>query len=383
LSGKPLHVALNGWFWDQPYTGSGQYLRGLLDGLLALHEDLTLTLVLPPHIRQQVPDGVNVLYGGTLMGGKLGKVWFEQRGFPAAARKAKADIAHVPYWGPPLSSPARLVVSVLDVIPLALPIYSGGTLAQLYTSLVSAGAQGAGHILTLSEASKQEIIEYLGIPAEKITPTYLAADSRFSPNPAPEDEAVRQKYGLPDEFALYFGGFDIRKNVNTLLLAWTYVGQPMGEFLPLVLAGRPPKEWGTSIFPDLPKYVRELNIEKYIIWAGEIDESDKPSLYRLAKVFVWPSLHEGFGLPPLEAMASGTPVVAATASSTPEVVGEAAYMVDPKNARDMAGAILATLVQPDLHTHLTNLGRGQATLFSWRKTAQQTLAVYQHLMEIS
>lgn len=379
-----MHVALNGWFWDHPHTGSGQYLRNLLKALAALKAPLDLTLIVPQHVRNfdGLPDVVGIAHSPTPFGGKLGKVWFEQLSFPSAVRRVRADIAHVPYWAPPLRSSARLVVSILDVIPLVFPQYSQGFFAKLYTSLVVAGAKGAGHILTLSEASKSDIVAKLRIPAEKVTATLLAADDRFTPHPDPErDEAVRRKYGLPDEFALYVGGFDVRKNVNTLLLAWTYVGQPLGEHVPLVLAGKTPARWGTAVFPDLPQYAKDLKIEKYVQWIGEIDEDDKPSLYRLAKVMVYPSLYEGFGLPPLEAMACGTPVVAGHVSSIPEAVGDAAYLVDPENARDMAGAILALLVQDDLHQHIANLARGQATKFSWRKTAQQTLQVYEKVMD--
>ena len=381
-----MHVALNGWFWDQPTTGSGQYVRQLVRALAALKQsDLDLTLILPEHVTalEGVPDLVSVAHAPTRFGGKLGKVWFEQRTYPAAVENVSADIAHVPYWGPPLTSPARLIVSVLDVIPLALPLYRGGFFGKLYTSLAAAGAKGAGHILTLSEASKQDIVKHLKLPPEMVTATHLAADERFTPHPdeARRDEAVRQKYDLPDEFALYFGGFDARKNVNTLLLAWTYVGQPMGEQVPLVLAGRPPGKWGSRRFPDLPDYARKLKIEDYLIWTGEIAEDEKASLYRLAKVVVFPSLYEGFGLPVLEAMACGTPVVAGKVSSIPEVAGEAAYLVDPTDAREMGGAILALLVQDDLHQHMSNLARGRSTQFSWRKTAQGTLSVYEKVMQ--
>ncbi len=377
-----MHVALNGWFWDQPLTGSGQYVRNLVKNLTKLNNAPRLSLILPTHIQQPeaVPPSVEVIYAKTPIGGKVGKVWFEQRSYPYAVKKLEAEIAHVPYWGAPLSSPARLVVSVLDVIPLAIPEYSGGWFNKIYISLAVAGAKGAGHIITLSEASKQDILQYLQLPAEKITFTYLAADEKFTPIAAEYDEAVRQKYNLPDEFALYLGGYDLRKNVNTLLLAWTYAGQALGVDVPLVLTGKQPPRWGTPLFPDLKTYARELNIEKYLVWAGEIEEDDKPSLYRLAKVMIFPSLYEGFGLPPLEAMACGTPVVASNISSIPEVVGEAAYLVKPKDAREMGGAILATLVQEDVRQHLANAGRGRATLFSWRKTAQETLAVYEQVM---
>lgn len=377
-----MHIAFNAWFWNQPYTGSGQYLRQLVTALSKLKTGPQITLVLPQHVQAEaIPAGVAVAYASAWGGGDMGKVWFEQQAYPAMVKKLKADIAHVPYWAGPLSSPARLIVSVLDVIPLALPAYSGGLKAKFYTSLVTATAQGAGHILTLSQASKDDITKYIGIPAEKITYTHLAADDRFNAIPSPQDELVRQKYNLPDEFALYLGGFDLRKNIHNLLLAWTYVGQPMGHQVPLVLAGRPPQQWGTPMFPDLPEYARQLKIDPYLVWTGEINEADKPALYRLAKIFIYPSQYEGFGLPVLEAMASGTPVVAANTSSIPEITGEAAYLIDPDNARDMAGAILALLVQDDLHQTMANAGRGQATQFSWRKTAQATLTVYEQVMK--
>ncbi|MCB9436983.1 MAG: glycosyltransferase family 4 protein [Anaerolineales bacterium] len=379
-----MHIAFNGWFWNQPHVGSGQYLRHLLPALRAVAPDLQMTLVLPDHIRtfDGLPPDVSIAHAPTRFKGHLGKVWFEQRAYPAVVRRVQADIAHVPYWGPPFNTkPARLVTSVLDIIPLTLPAYRGGVRAKLYTSMVAAAAQGSAHVLTLSEASKTDIVERLHIPAEKVTVTYLAADERFHPKVGREgDEAVRRKYDLPDDFVLCVSGFDIRKNVNMLLLAWTYVGPSVGQQMPLVLAGRQP-QWGTPRFPDLPDYAKKLDIERFLMWLGEFDEADKPALYRLAKAVVFPSRYEGFGLPPLEAMACGTPVIACDVSSIPEVTGEAAYLVPPDDARAMGAAILAVVVQDDLHQHLANAGLGQASLFSWRKTAQRTLDVYQQVME--
>ena len=378
-----MHIAYNGWFWDQPYTGSGQYLRRLMHALRRLAPDLQMTLVLPPRLQsaQDVPDHVTVMTTSG-PGGNLGKVWFEQVTFPHTVGRSKADIAHVPYWGAPLSSPARLVTSVLDVIPLALPEYAASLSAKLYTSLVTATARGSAHILTLSEAAKADIVKFLDVPPEMITPTYLAADERFHPKLGAErDEAVRAKYDLPDRFVLYLGGFDVRKQVNQLLLAYTYVGPGMGEEIPLVIAGRAP-EWGTSVFPDLPKYAADLKIANWVRWLGYVDEADKPSLYRLADVFVFPSRYEGFGLMALEAMASGTPVVANEISSIPEVVGDAAYLVPDGDARAMGAAIISLLLQEPLREALVNQGLARATAFSWRKTAKETLAVYEQVMSL-
>jgi len=374
-----MHIAFNGWFWNQPHTGSGQYLRRLLPQLRKIAPELKMTLVLPPDVASadDLPPNITIMTTKG-MGGKIGKVWFEQRLFPQAVKKCQADIAHVPYWGSPLSSSAKLVTSVLDVIPLALPEYTQGMAGRLYTALVSAAAPGSAHILTISQAAKNDIVEYLTIPAEKITSTYLGVDEAFHPRLGAErDAAVRQKYSLPDRFVLYIGGFDSRKQVAQLLEAYTYVLKAEGDEVPLVLAGREPA-WGTSIFPDLRKIVGEFGLSDVVQWAGYIDEADKPSLYRLAALSVFPSKYEGFGLPIIESMASGTPVIAWDMDVSREISGDAAFLVD--NARTMAGAILALLLQAPLRETMINQGLAQATRYNWRKTAQETLAVYEKVM---
>ncbi|NWF68320.1 MAG: glycosyltransferase family 4 protein [Chloroflexi bacterium] len=379
-----MHIALNGWFWDQPQVGSGQYLRRLLAALRRVSAGARFTLVLPPHVRsvEDAPDGVETVFTKGL-GGNLGKVWFEQYTFPACVARLRAEIAHVPYWGPPLAVAAPLVVSILDVIPLMIPDYAYGWRARLYTALVSAAAQGAAQVLTLTEASKADIVQRLGIAAEKITTTYLAADEAYHPRLGAErDAAVRAKYALPDDFVLYIGGFDVRKQLNQLLLAYTYVAQAEGDAYPLVIAGREP-QWGTLMFPDMRRYAAELGLTEHIRWIGFVDEADKPSLFRLAKVFAYPSIYEGFGLPVLEAMASGTPVVANEIPALTEIVGDGAFLVEVGDARKMAGALLALLGQKPLRESLTNLGLAQATRFSWRKTAQETLAAYERVLKQS
>ena len=379
-----MHIAFNGWFWDRPDTGSGQYVRRLLHALQEIDPDLLLTLVLPPHITEidDLPSEVNLTHAPARFSGYLGKVWFEQFACPKAAANVGADLLHVPYWGSPLSSPLPVVVTVHDIITLAMPVYQGGVLARLYTSLVAAGARGASYVLTDSQASREEIVERLGIPDQRVQVVWLAADERFHPRLGAERDAeVRARYNLPERFVLYLGGYDVRKNVHTLLLAYTYVGQAVGDEIPLVLAGRPPSRWGTDRFPDLPRYIEQLDIGGYVRWLGEVDEADKPSLYRLADVMVFPSRYEGFGLPVLEAMACGTPVVACDVSSIPEIVEDAAFLVDPDDARAMGGAILGILLQKPLADQLRNLGLGRATAFRWRKTAQETLAVYEKVLQ--
>jgi glycosyltransferase involved in cell wall biosynthesis len=376
-----MHIAFNGWFWDQPHTGSGQYVRRLLPMLRRLAPDLDMTLVLPAHIQtpDAVPPEVTVVHASAPRG-NLGKVWFEQSAYPAAVKRVRADIAHVPYWAPPLSVNAPLVVTVLDVIPLLIPDYAATLPARLYTSLVTAATRGAAHVITISNAAKSDIVKHIGFPAKQITVTHLAADEAYHPRMGAErDAAVRSNYDLPERFVLYMGGFDVRKQVNRLLLAYTYVGPAEGQDAPLVIAGREPA-WGTPMFPNLRQYARELDIEDYVQWIGYVDEADKPSLYRLASAFVFPSIAEGFGLPVIEAMASGTPVVACDIPVMQEVSGDAAYLVQPDSERQMGAAILALLLQAPLREQMIQRGLAQSTRFNYRKTARETLSVYERVL---
>lgn len=379
-----MHIAINGWFWNQENTGSGQYIRRLVPMLRRIGgDDVRLSLIMPPHnpTPDNVPDGVAVVTTGNAnKTGKFGKVWFEQRTVPRMARKIGADVLHVPYWGAPLSSPVPLVVSVLDVIPKLMPEYAMGFFNRLYTELVSTSAQGANHIITISYTSQIDIEATLNIPAARISVTYLAPDAEYHPQLGRErDEAIRQKYDLPEQFVLYLGGFDRRKQVNEALLAYTYVGEAEGDNIPLVIAGREP-QWREPLFPDMRAYAEQLNISEYVRWIGYVDEADKPSLYRLADVFVFPSEYEGFGLSPLEAMACGTPTVAFNEPIFDEVLAEGAYLVE--DAREMAGAIIALLIQKPFHDAMTNQALAQASHYSWRKTAQGTLEAYGRVVNV-
>jgi glycosyltransferase involved in cell wall biosynthesis len=374
-----MHVAINAAFWNQPNTGSGQYTRQLVYHLNRMVSDLTITLVYPQVAGQAEPEAVPPSVKVKLVPvrpGNLGKVWFEQRLFPRACQEVGATVAHVPYWGGPLQSPVPLVVTVHDLTTMLVPEYRRPFLTRLYNALVSASARGATRLITDSEASKQDIIEHLHIPADKIERIYLAAGSEFSPQDSGLLEmAILRKYELPDFYVLYLGGYELHKNVTTLLLAWTYVGQALGEDYPLILAGKKPTQVN-EIYPDYDSYIQQLGIAEYVRWIGYVDEEDKPVLYRNAETFVFPSRREGFGLGVLEALASGTPVVTTTASSLPEVLGEAGFAVEPEDARSMAGAIISTVIQDNLRAELKQKAAQQAAVFSWEKTAAETLLVY-------
>jgi glycosyltransferase involved in cell wall biosynthesis len=382
-----MHIAINGWFWDQPNVGSGQYLRGLLAALCRVAPQTQFTLVLPSHIGapQAIPDGVQVLTTSGGLPGKLGKVWFEQRQFPAAVATSGAGLAHVPYWGPPLRSPVPLVTSVLDAIPLIFPAYAGGFFNRLYVSMVRAAAQGSTRLITLSEASAQDIAAHFNYPSAHITPIHLAPKPVYHPKMGSQhDPDVRRKYNLPDDpFVLYVGGFDVRKRLDQLIGAYSFVYRAHGEYIPLVIAGQQPT-YREPLFPDPHEVIAAHKIHPDDVrWIGYVDEDDMPALYRLAEVFVYPTAYEGFGLPLLEAMASGTPAVANEIPVFEEIVGDGAFLVQDGSETKMGGAILALLEQRDLYDSLSNRGIARASNFTWRKTAKATLRVYEQALHAS
>jgi glycosyltransferase involved in cell wall biosynthesis len=275
------------------------------------------------------------------------------------------------------------VVTIHDLIPLLLPAYRGNFLVWLYTRLVSASARRAAAVLTDSLASRRDIEQHLGLAPDRVRSVYLAADERFSPEPAPDDQAVLRRYGLhggagaaaAGRYVLYLAGHDVRKNVGTLVEAFATVAQADDD-VALVIGGRLP-ERDDPLFFDPRPLVKALGLADHVQFIGWVDEAHKPALYRGAACAVFPSRYEGFGLPVLEALACGTPLVTSNTSSLPELLGDAGFAVDPDDVPQMAGAILACLVDESLATTLRQRGPLQASRFRWEHTARETLAAYE------
>lgn len=349
-----MHIVVNGWFWGQMSTGSGQYLHGLAQHLPELGAAHHYTLVLPAANSNPAPAGWQVEFAPPAarpLGANLAKLWFEQVTFPRACQRLNADIAFTPYWGSSWRRPCPNVVTVHDLIPLLLPAYRGGVPQRAYTWLVSQTARRADLALTDSQASRQDIVQHLGIPAERVQAMLLAADERFQPVTDPAELArVRQRYSLPDRFILYLGGFDVRKNVAGLVRAYALAPKlptfrKVGNFgASLVIAGKLPAA-DTPFTPDPRRVAAEAGVADRVHFTGWVDEADKPALYSLASLFVFPSLYEGYGLPVAEAAACGTPVVTSNRSSLPEVEPYA-LLVDPEDTEALAEAIAQALASP-------------------------------------
>lgn len=371
-----MRVLISGWFLQYPATGTGQYAGEILRYLPRVRPNWTIGVAVPADRALPLPDGVEpVRVPLPRLPIDFQKLWFEQVALPRAAAYWRAERLFVPYWAPPLRAPAPLIVTVHDLIPLLFPEYRASLSARLYTALVRAATPGAAHILTDSEASRRDILQRLRVPPERITAVPLGVSERFTPRPDPvEDARVRNRYDLPPAYVLYLGGFDRRKNIETLLAVYTWAQEAIGDNFPLVIAGRLP-EGSSRLFVDPRPLARAWGIEDVVRTIGPVAEEDKPALYRGASAFLYPSRYEGFGLPVLEAMACGVPVVASEIPALVELVGDAAYLIPPEDARGMAGALISVLVDPALERTLRERGPRRAAAFSWIACAQRTAEV--------
>lgn len=366
-----MRVAINGLFLEQPATGTGQYLRELAAAMGRVSPEDEFTFI-APRADPSAPAPVMVTRP-RVHRENFAKFEFEQFTFPRAAQKNRFDVAHVPHFGPPFFPSIPTVVTIHDLIPLVLPVYRGAPRVQMYTRLAGWGARRARAVFADSEASARDIHKYLGIPRARIHVVGLAAHRRFQPDiPEAERERVRTKYNLPQAFALYLGGFDTRKNVARIVEAFAVLEN---REITLVLAGKLPAQ-DSDFFPDPRRLAREQKVSHRVLFPGFIDENDKPALYGLGQVFLYPSRYEGFGLPPLEAMACGIPVISSNASSLPEVVGSAGVLLSPDDTKAWRDALDANLTDNARAQAMRNAGIAQARKFSWERAARETLDVY-------
>lgn len=300
------------------------------------------------------------------------RVLWEQLVLPLCARRC--DILHGLAFTLPLAWSGRSVVTIFDLSFLRFPEHFNPA-NRLYLDLSTRLAvRRADRVLAISEHGRREVIELLGARPDHVTTTYCAADERFRSLPRSEVEAFRQRRGLPDRFILYLGTLEPRKNVVTLLRAYARLRSEWPQAPNLVVAG-PPGWLYRSVFET----VAALGLAESVRFPGFIKADEQSLWYNAAAVFAYPSLYEGFGLPPLEAMACGTPVVVSNAASLPEVVGEAGLLVAPLDEQALSESLRRALEDSELAARLREAGPAQASRFSWRRMARETLRCYEEV----
>ncbi len=268
-----------------------------------------------------------------------------------------------------------VVATIHDAVPLSRPDWNSYSFKTLKNALWKRSAQWAKHIITVSEESKMEIIRWFGIPPERISVTPLGVGRDwFDEVPRNELERVKRKHALPDRFFLFVGTLQPRKNVGRLIEAHRSLPAKIRQEIPLVVAGR--AGWKCRAEIDALSS-GDSGVLRHL---GRVPEADLLPVVKQATVMVLPSLHEGFGLPVLEAFAAGVPVAASNAGAIPEVAGDAAALFDPLDSGDMANAMRSAAENQGFAGALRTRGRERAKHFTWSRTAELTLDVYRAVL---
>jgi len=301
----------------------------------------------------------------------------EQLSVPLDLRREGIDLFHAPHYVLPPLTPCRSVVTIHDCIHLRFPQYLPNRLAYGYArASMWVATHRSSRVLTVSEASKRDILRYFRIPPAKIDVIYNAIDERYGEAPDDEEVArVRERYQLNDPFVLYAGNIKPHKNLERLIEAFHELRKGDLEHVKLLIIGDEISKYAT-----LRRAVHHFKLHKHVRFFGFVPDKTLAVLYRLASVFVFPSLYEGFGLPPLEAMASGTPVITSNVSSLPEVVGDAALLIDPYDAAGIAAAMRRVLTEPALREDLRRRGLQRVQEFSWERSVRRVREIYGEVM---
>jgi glycosyltransferase involved in cell wall biosynthesis len=299
---------------------------------------------------------------------------WEQFELPGVAEALGLDLLHMTCFAAPIAKTCPVVTTIHDVVFRVRPDLVRLGLAGCLDRWAGFAAREADHVITCSHHSRQAIGEVYGMSPARITVVYEAPGAQFRPGDRSQAASTaRDRFGLEAGYVLYVGALEPKKNIDGLLEAFAQLLRTgvVPRTLQLVLAG------GEGGMPyDVDQAVRLRRLDQSVRVLGYLPDEGLPLLYRGAGVFVYPSLYEGFGLPPLEAMACGTPTVVSNTTSLPEVVGEGALLVDPEDPRRIAEAMERVLLDPVLAAELSARGQARAAEFSWERAARETLQVY-------
>lgn len=363
-----LRVGLDISFLDRPPSGIGTYVAALRTWIPLVAPEIDL-VDLRPHPHSPLRH----------LGERGSRFAWEYGASGIRARREKVNLIHMPMLAAPVATRLPIVATVHDVIPFVMPEYRASRAQRVNLAVGRRLIGRAAAIITPSVHAAGDVAVLFGIPRDRIWVTPEAADERYVPQKDPRVlQPVRDRYGVRGRYVFNIGGLDVRKNLPVLVRAFAQIMPEIPDDVQLVIGGAPHSA-NRIVFPPLEPLIRELGIMDRVVLTGRISEDDKLALMQGAAVYVTPSLYEGFGLSVLEAMACGIPVIAANRTSFPEIVGESGLLVEPR-VDPVAAALRSILTDGALAAHLRGLGLERAKSFHWRRTAEQTVAVYERVM---
>ena len=373
-----MNLGILSWIIDSQRTGVYNYLYYLLKNMIEMGKSHEMFLIHDKKTNDPLYKAANDVI--------IPKIPFKLTyaiGLPYITRKTKIDILHVPAHGYSqimpffLNSNVKKILTIHDLTPLLFPETHTKKTLQWWVSSLNLIKSRTDVIIADSLNTKNDCINYLNIPNEKIKVIPLAADSIYRPSKHKEEirEDLEKRYGIKFPFILSVGTLEKRKNIPNLIKAFNQLKE-RGTNHKLVIIGS--NGWK---YRDIFNTANELNLEKDVLFTGYIPNEDLVKFYNAADLFVYPSIYEGFGLPPLEAMACGCPVITSNSSSLPEVVGNAGITVDPHDYDALADKMYQILTNDSLRSKLHNKSLKRAKMFSWEKTARETWKVYEEVLE--
>jgi glycosyltransferase involved in cell wall biosynthesis len=353
-------------------TGIGRSLANFIEFFGSNEDEHNLVLFSEKNIGQKFSGNIE-----QIIIAKCPTLYWDQLKLPKFLKSQEIDLFYSPYYKLPLQTNIPIVNQILDLMWLGFPFYKNslGLIDKLYfATLGKAFAKKSINIITDSEHAKSDIIRFWKINSKKITVIPLSLSNRYTPvNDLRLLEKTKIKFNLPNKYILYLGNFKPHKNVESLVKAFKKIESKFAKYK-LVLAG-PLDKYGQS----LKNITNKLGLIDKVIFTDTIREKDYPeALLSLAEIFVFPTLYEGFGLPPLEAMACGTPVIASNVTSVPEVVGDAGFLVDP-TVTEISGAISDLLENSEQRKLFSKMGLKRAERFREKET---TAKLYKHIISL-
>ncbi len=372
-----MRVLIDARVIQDHFPGIGRYAFNLIDALAPQLDGELLVLVdthavntrydldrltRHPNIRL-IPTDIPVFH------------WRSQIALPGRIRSLGPDVAHFLYNVRPLRIGIPSLLTLYDIIPRRFPADYPGLTRRKIEAIQWAAIRSSDAFVAISQSTAADFSELYGVPANAITVTPLAPDPIFYPRPQAELEAFRQRNHLPESYFLYLGSNKPHKNLPQLIRAWAAIMQNAKcRMQNLVVAGH----WDDR-YPEARELATALGVNDSVRFMGPVSGADLPLLVAAAKAFVFPSRYEGFGLPVLEAMASGVPVACSRAPGLSEVAGEVALTFDPDSVEEMTAVILRLATDDPLKQRLRQLGMARSAAFSWQETARLTLQAYQRL----